>query len=271
MELWFHRGNDSLSYNCRKTANEMMPDNLEVASIDNLEEDSFGNITKPSDPFVLNIELVDPEGNIRCIHKEKVVFNQDIYPINGLRHEKAYFVEMKCGPLDPGVWTIRVKRSNTIKPPFVYELKMFHLPHTEKEFGSLAFDTKDIDLLRGFWKLENVVFLPLTSPYNSMNIRKKIVKGNTSLFSSLENWFLCHGGLFSSLICAIFGFQWFKLILTYDINLQQFYKHYINNGKDSNTRIILSSFKVKAICKSLIIITMVACFQCSVYSIYCCN
>ncbi|XP_045138158.1 uncharacterized protein LOC123520188 [Portunus trituberculatus] len=151
VEMWFHVGPRSLSPSClagegRRASSPGIPMHFPDLKVENVT----------AQPLEIVIQLVDPQGSVRCEERRKETWEESrIHPnADGERVELASFFTLLCGLMESGLWTVRVFQSG-LETPRRYELTVGVLPR------SWATQEPTPDLLMSLWRVGEVAVLPL--------------------------------------------------------------------------------------------------------------
>jgi hypothetical protein len=216
-ELWFHTGNASVSPGCRATGAAM--EGRHAATVDNLGRDEKGEVR--GDTLVLLADLLDPAGAVRCSERLEVAWSRK----DGVREgeERAAFLQLNCGPLEAGLWQLRVWKDG-VDRPFVYTAPLLFLPVGEELRPE---PLGDADLLQGMWSLQAVAPLPLPDLYRDQArlllpfrpAGRGRPEGTTRepaiLAGNFSDWLICSGGLVSSVLLVLFSYNCLYLPLAH--------------------------------------------------------
>ncbi|XP_076054991.1 uncharacterized protein LOC143033436 isoform X2 [Oratosquilla oratoria] len=156
VEMWFHVGVRSTSSDCLKQARAPgVP--MEFPN------PNFHEVK--ADPLSYVIQLIDPEGNVRCQESKTEVWSPEvIYPNrDGERVEMASFTAIICSPMEPGTWTLRVVQEG-VQNARRYEMPIVVLP-MKHELPPDAEELRKIDLLQGLWTIDDAMILPVPDIY----------------------------------------------------------------------------------------------------------
>ena len=124
-ELWLHTGEKSISPACKASMSGM--DDWDPIEVNNLGKDEKGDAT--GDTLVVLAELIDPQGEVRCSQKLEVPWSKKYGVRDG--EERAAFLSMTCGPLEPGLWHLQLHKDGARKP-FLYRVPMLFLPNSDE-------------------------------------------------------------------------------------------------------------------------------------------
>ena len=222
-ELWFHTGNSSTSPDCLATKATM--EDWDAATVDNLGKDEKGDVR--GDTLVLVAVLLDPQGKTRCDHRLEVPWTK----ADGVREEgeRAAFLTMACGPMDPGLWHLEIRKEGVARP-YVYRVPMLFLPQGEELDRTAGFEPvlKDLDLLQGMWSIDTVAALPLDDLYHDQSRllqpfrpspakqrHRGAARESRDLTASLRDWMVCSGGLVALVLCLLFSYNCLYLPLAH--------------------------------------------------------
>ena len=221
-ELWLHTGEKSVNPACKASGSGM--DEWDPIEVDNLGKDDKGEVT--GDTLVVLAELIDPHGEVRCTQKLEVPWSKK----DGVREgeERAAFLTMACGPLEPGVWHLHLQKEGVARP-FVYRVPMLFLPLGEELDRAGPQPTlEEADFLQGVWTIDTVAKLPLEDLYHDQSRLlkhfrpkaghkrdKRSIREPSILAGNFSDWLVCSGGLVSCVLVLLFSYNCLYLPLAH--------------------------------------------------------
>ena len=221
-ELWLHTGEKSISPACKASMSGM--DDWDPIEVNNLGKDEKGDAT--GDTLVVLAELIDPQGEVRCSQKLEVPWSKK----DGVRdgEERAAFLSMTCGPLEPGLWHLQLHKDGARKP-FLYRVPMLFLPIGEELDRAGPQPTlEEADFLQGVWRVDTVAQLPLDDLYHDQSRLlkhfkpkeghhrgKRSIREPSMVTGNFSDWLVCSGGLVSCALVLLFSYNCLYLPLAH--------------------------------------------------------